>query len=112
MSERHSTAPESEPGAPAPLAYLFMIRVGPTYAIGDLAPECELLSRRFAGEFWSYGSYEADQQIGRIRLRVVKDVSAIQFINFFRFARRVMRRATELQATNTDRIVVTSYDPF
>jgi glycosyltransferase involved in cell wall biosynthesis len=112
MSERSSPAPGLEQGATAPLAYLFMIRVGPTYAIGDLAPECELLSRRFAGEFWSYGSYEADQQIGRIRLRVVKDASSIPIVNFLRFARRVMCRAAELHATHTQRIVVTSYDPF
>jgi glycosyltransferase involved in cell wall biosynthesis len=112
MSERPSPAPGLEQGATAPLAYLFMIRVGPTYTVGDLAPECELLSRRFAGEFWSYGSYEADQQIGRIRLRVVKDASSISIVNFFRFARRVMRRAAELHATHTKRIVVTSYDPF
>src|SRR6202451_617946 len=104
MSERPSPVPASEPGVPAPLAYLFMIRVGPTYAIGDLAPECELLSRRFTGEFWSYGSYEADKNIGRIRLRVVKDISSIPIVNFFRFARRVMRRAAELRAKHTDRI--------
>jgi glycosyltransferase involved in cell wall biosynthesis len=112
MSERPSPALGQEQSAAAPLAFLFMIRVGPTYTIGDLAPECELLSRRFAGEFWSYGSYEADQQIGRIRLRVVKDASSIPIVNFLRFARRVMRRAAELHATHTKRIVVTSYDPF
>jgi glycosyltransferase involved in cell wall biosynthesis len=112
MPERNSHAPDPEPAATAPLAYLFMIRVGPTYSMGDLAPECELLSRRFAGEFWSYGSYEADRQIGRIRLRVVKDASNVGILNFFSFARRVMRRARELQATHMQRIVVTSYDPF
>jgi glycosyltransferase involved in cell wall biosynthesis len=112
MPETNSHAPGPEPAATAPLAYLFMIRVGPTYSMGDLAPECELLSRRFAGEFWSYGSYEADRQIGRIRLRVVKDASTVGMLNFFSFARRVMRRASELQATRMQRIVVTSYDPF
>jgi glycosyltransferase involved in cell wall biosynthesis len=94
------------------LAYLFMIREGPTYSLGELAPECELLSQCFAGEFWSYGSYDADVLIGRIRLRVVKDGSRIRLINFLRFAYRVMRRAAELQATPLDRVVVTSYDPF
>jgi glycosyltransferase involved in cell wall biosynthesis len=94
------------------LAYLFIIREGPTYSLGDLAPECELLSQRFAGEFWSYGSYDADTLIGRIRLRVVKDRSRLRLVNFFRFAQRVMRRAAELQATPMERIVVTSYDPF
>jgi glycosyltransferase involved in cell wall biosynthesis len=112
MAEMQSLAPDPQSALPAPLAYLFMIRVGPTYTTGDLAPECELLSRRFAGEFWSYGSYEADTQIGRMRLRVVKDGSKLGIINFFRFARRVMRRATELRANSVQRIVVTSYDPF
>ncbi len=96
----------------APLAYLFMIREGPTYSSGELAPECALLSQHFAGEFWSYGAYEADTLIGRIRLRVVKDNSRIRLLNFLRFARRVMRRAAELRATRMERIVVTSYDPF
>jgi glycosyltransferase involved in cell wall biosynthesis len=96
----------------APLAYLFMIREGPTYSLGDLAPECELLSQRFAGEFWSYGSYEADVQIGRIRLRVVKDRSRIRAFNFLRFARRVLRHARESHSIFRGPIVVTSYDPF
>jgi glycosyltransferase involved in cell wall biosynthesis len=111
MSECNPQVPGSEPAA-TPLAYLFMIRVGPTYSMGDLAPECELLSLRFAGEFWSYGSYEADRRIGRMRLRVVKDANNFGMLNFFSFARQVMRRAKELQATGTQRIVVTSYDPF
>jgi glycosyltransferase involved in cell wall biosynthesis len=50
--------------------------------------------------------------IGRIRLRVVKDRSRNRLLNFFRFARRVKARAVELQASRTERIVVTSYDPF
>lgn len=111
LSEIDSHTPHIE-SMRVPLAYLFMIREGPTYSLGELAPECELLSQRFAGEFWSYGAYEADTLIGRIRLRVVKDGSRNRVLNFFRFARRVMRRAAELQATPMDRIVVTSYDPF
>jgi len=97
----------------APLAYLFMIREGPIHAVGELAPECELLSQRFTGEFWSYGSCEADEQIGRIRLRIVKDRSESRALNFFRFVRQVRRRTKELKATPpVERIVATSYDPF
>jgi len=45
-------------------------------------------------------------------LHVVKDVNKVGMLNFLSFARQVMRRATELRATRTQRIVVTSYDPF
>jgi len=97
----------------ATLAYLFMIREGPTHALGEFAPECELLSQRFAGEYWSYGSIEADVQIGRIRLRVVKDRSRFRVFNFLRFAGQVMHRAEELKANPVgEKRVVTSYDPF
>ena|ERR1700733_335117 len=112
MVEWHSHPPDSKPVHVEPLAYLFMIREGPTYSAGDLSPECEVLSRRFAGEFWSYGSYEADTQIGRFRLRVVKDSGNFRLWNFLRFARRVMHRAAELQKRPMQRTVVSSYDPF
>ena len=94
------------------LAYLFMLREGPTYSLDDMAPECALLSQRFAGEYWSYGSYEADTQIGRIRVRIVKDRSALRVVNFIRFARRVLQRTREIQLPPGTRIVSTSYDPF
>jgi glycosyltransferase involved in cell wall biosynthesis len=112
MIEPQSHPPHAESLPIEPLAYLFMIREGPTYSACDLLPECELLSQRFAGEFWSYGSYEADIAIGRFRLRVVKDRGGVRVLNFLRFARRVMRRATELRRHPMQRTVVTSYDPF
>lgn len=105
------TAQADDPPAQQPLAYLFMLREGPTYSLGDMAPECELLSQRFTGEYWSYGSYEADTQIGRIRVRVVKDRTAIRAVNFLRFARAVLRRTRQMQPPPI-RIVSTSYDPF
>lgn len=111
LSETGPHAPRAD-ALPTPLAYLFMIREGPTYSPGDLAPECELLSQRFAGEFWSYGSYESDAQIGRIRLRVVKDCSRFRAFNFLHFALRVLQRARELRACRTESVVATSYDPF
>jgi glycosyltransferase involved in cell wall biosynthesis len=95
-----------------PLAYLFMVREGPTYSLEDLEATCRLLSQRFRGELWSYGSYEADVEVGRMRIRVVKDRSLRRLVNFVPFARAVLRRARELRAARPERVVVTSYDPF
>jgi glycosyltransferase involved in cell wall biosynthesis len=95
-----------------PLAYLFMVRDGPTYSLDDLAAICALLSQRFRGELWSYGSYEADVEIGRMRVRVIKDRSLRKILNFVPFARAVLRRARELRAAHPERVVVTSYDPL
>jgi glycosyltransferase involved in cell wall biosynthesis len=95
-----------------PLAVLFMIREGPTISLADLEPICKLLSRRFKGELWSYGAYEADLKIGRMRIRVVRDRSSSRLVNFVNFARIVMRRARDLHGDRLDRLVVTSYDPF
>jgi glycosyltransferase involved in cell wall biosynthesis len=97
----------------APVAYLFKIVEGPTYNSEDfLLPTLRLLSRRFTGELWSYGSYDADIQVGRMRLRVVKDTTSNHIGNFLRFSRQVMRRARELRSSPPNPIVVTSYDPF
>ena len=98
--------------AETPRAYLFMIQAGPTYAAENLEPLCRVLSQEFTGELWSYGSYEADVELGRIRLRVVKDWSSLPALNFINFARRVARRAFELRTSRQGQIVVTSYDPF
>ena len=95
-----------------PLAYLFMVRDGPTYSLDDLAAICSLLSQRFRGELWSYGSYEADVEVGRMRIRVLKDRSQRKIVNFVPFARAVLRRARELRAVRPERVVVTSYDPL
>ncbi len=95
-----------------PLAYLFMVREGPTYSLEDLEAICLLFSQHFQGELWSYGSYEADVEIGRMRIRVIKDQSARKLINFSRFAVSVLRRARDLRAVRPERLVVTSYDPF
>ncbi len=95
-----------------PLAYLFMVREGPTYSLEDLEAICKLLSQHFQGELWSYGSYEADVEVGRMRVRVIKDRSRRKLINFSRFALAVLGRARELRTTTPERVVVTSYDPF
>jgi glycosyltransferase involved in cell wall biosynthesis len=95
-----------------PLAYLFKIVEGPSYTTDELIPTLQLLSERFTGELWSYGAYEADIQVGRMRLRVVKDRTANRIRNFLHFSSQVMRRTRELQANVPSRVVVTSYDPF
>jgi glycosyltransferase involved in cell wall biosynthesis len=111
------TAPKviSVPDEPAdePLAYLFKIIVGPTYTTDEFEPTLRLLSQRFTGELWSYGSYQADTTFGRMRLRVVKDRSRLGILNYLRFAREVLRRARELRGMRPpQRVVVTSFDPF
>jgi glycosyltransferase involved in cell wall biosynthesis len=98
--------------ADEPAAYLFKVVVGPTYKPEEFEPLLRLLSRRFSGELWSYGSYEIDITYGRMRLRVVKDRSAIGIVNFIRFVRAVLQRARELQPSPLRGLVVTSYDPF
>ncbi len=89
-----------------------MIQAGYTYAAENLEPLCRVLSQQFTGELWSYGSYEADLELGRIRLRVVKDRSPVPALNFINFACRVAQRAFELRTSRQHEIVVTSYDPF
>jgi hypothetical protein len=43
-----------------PVAYLVIVRKGPTWSPADLEPLCRLLSRRFIGEISAFGSYDAD----------------------------------------------------
>jgi glycosyltransferase involved in cell wall biosynthesis len=104
---------ESDPTADKPGAYLFKIVVGPTYRTADFEVMLRLLSQRFTGELWSYGSYDADIIFGRMRLRVIKERAQARSLNHLRFAHAVMRRARELRSMPpAQRIVVTSYDPF
>jgi len=48
----------------APVAYMVVVRKGPTWRPADFEPLCRLLSRRFAGEIWAFGSYDADVRVG------------------------------------------------
>jgi glycosyltransferase involved in cell wall biosynthesis len=108
QSMSRSDVPDEEP-----VAYLFKIVFGPTYTPDDYEPELRLLSQRFTGELWTYGSYNADIVFGRMRLRVVKDRSRLGILNHLRFAREVWRRAQELRSVRPpQRLVVTSFDPF
>lgn len=101
-----------EQPAEAPLAHLFMLLTGPTYSVEEHEPLCQLLSQRFTGELWSFGSYEADMVVGRMRLRVIRERSSFRWLNFARFARAVLQRAQELRRGRPEALVVTSYEPF
>ena len=103
---------QSDSPADAPLCYLFMIIAGVTHSPEELEPTCRLLSRRFTGEIWSFGSNDADVVFDRMRLRVVKDRSRSSLLNFGNFAHRVLAHARDLRPAPPGRIVVTSYDPF
>ena len=103
----------TQAAAGEPAAHLFKIVPGPTYRSSDFEPTLRLLSERFTGELWSWGSYHADTTFGRMRLRVVKAGSRARGLNHLRFARAVLRRARELRLAGAPRpLVVTSYDPF
>jgi glycosyltransferase involved in cell wall biosynthesis len=96
-----------------PVAYLVIVRKGPTWAPADLEPLCRLLSRRFAGEIWAFGSYDADIQVERFRLRVVSEErSSIRLVNVLRSARQMLRWAAELRGAPVSGLTVISVDPF
>jgi glycosyltransferase involved in cell wall biosynthesis len=97
---------------PEPRPYLIIVRKGPTWEPEDFEPLCRLLSERFDGELWAYGSYDADQFFGRIRLRVIKDRSSRDAVNLARFSRHFLRRVAELRAQRQTRLVFISGDPF
>jgi glycosyltransferase involved in cell wall biosynthesis len=95
-----------------PRAYLFNIVEGPTHRPEEYLPALRLLAQRFAGELWTYGVFEADLEVDRMRLRVVKNPYRNRFRNFLHFARLVWRRARELRRLRPPNPVVVSYDPF
>ena len=95
-----------------PLAYLFKIVEGPSYKPDELIPTLRLLSERFTGELWSYGAYEADMQVARMRLRVVKDPTS----NRIEELRALLASGDDAgrgsSVGKAIAFVVTSYDPF
>lgn len=98
--------------APPPAAYIVVVRKGPTWRLDDLRPFCELLSQRFSGEVWAFGSYDADVQIDRIRLRVVNESSSLHVLNVLRFARYALRWTRELRRANRSKLAVISTEPL
>ncbi len=105
----HSRSADSE--AQPPLAYLVVIHKGPTWNQADLEPLCRLLSRRFTGEVWSFGTYEADRIIGRMRLRVANR-SFEKNLNGVRAFLRARAWIKLLRDAGLPDLVVVTRDPF
>jgi glycosyltransferase involved in cell wall biosynthesis len=97
----------------ARVAYLVIVRKGPTWSSADLEPLCRLLSRRFSGEIWAFGSYDADVRVDRFRLRVVNEQrTSLHALNILLSTRRMMRWTDELRALRIKDLAVVSLDPF
>lgn len=97
----------------SPVAYLVIVRKGPSWSPGDLEPLCQLLSKRFEGEIWAFGSYDADVRVARFRVRVVNDERASSRIGrLFLTTREMLRWAAELRAARVRNLVVVSLEPF
>lgn len=102
-------APQAQP----PVAYLVVIRKGPTWGLPDIEPYCRMLSRRFEGEVWAFGSYEADTVIGRMRLRVASLWSARGGSpSVLNFVRRALGWIKELRRTRPFKLAFLAVDPF
>lgn len=98
--------------AQLPVAYVVVVRKGPSWNPDDLRSFCELLSQRFAGEVWAFGSYDADIRIDRIRLRVVNESSRLHVMNVLRFTRYALRWIEELRRAHRSKLVVISTEPL
>lgn len=98
--------------AQPPLAHLVVVSKGPTWNVADLEPYCRLLSRRFSGEVWAFGSYEADVVIGRMRVRVTRYRSAHDNLNRAQFFWRARAWVRELRAARPSRLVFVALEPF
>lgn len=92
--------------------YLLVIREGPSYAMQDVVLVCELFGRHFEGEFWTYGSYECDEPVGRFRARVVLEDEDHAKRSYWNFAQLVRARARELRQNGQRDVIVIVSDPF
>jgi glycosyltransferase involved in cell wall biosynthesis len=96
-----------------PVAYLVIVRKGPSWAPADLEPLCRLLSKRFIGEIWAFGSYDADFRADGFRVRVVNDERAFSRVGkLFLVTREMLRWAVELRAARIRDLAVVSLEPF
>lgn len=100
------------PEGQAPIAYLVVVHKGPTWNVSDIEPFCRLLSRRFAGEVWAFGSYTADTMIGRMRLRAVGTQPFRGTANLLQFVRVSLGWMEELRAARVPRLAIVSLEPF
>jgi glycosyltransferase involved in cell wall biosynthesis len=105
---------DDDPGSVAqPVGYLVIVRKGPSWRLSDLEPLCRLLSRRFAGEIWAFGSYDADVRVDRFRVRVVNDERTTNSIGrLYTTTRTMLRWAGELRAAGPRDLVVIALEPF
>lgn len=92
--------------------YVIIIREGPSYAEQDVLTACELFSREFAGEYWTYGSYELDTMVGRFRARVMFENWRKPKASYWKFSKLVRARAQELRRQGQKSVVVICSDPF
>lgn len=96
-----------------PVAYLVIVRKGPSWRPTDLEPLCRLLSKRFVGEIWAFGSYDADFRVDRFRVRVVNEERASSRVGrLFLITREILRWAVELRAARIPDLAVASLEPF
>jgi glycosyltransferase involved in cell wall biosynthesis len=107
--EDNSEAAEQQ----TPVAYLVIVRKGPSWKPADLEQLCRLLSERFVGEIWAFGSYEADFRVARFRVRVFNDERiSSRVARLFLVTREMLRWAVELRATRIRDLAVVSLEPF
>jgi glycosyltransferase involved in cell wall biosynthesis len=99
--------------SPVRVAYLVIVRKGPTWSLADLEPLCRLLSKRFAGEIWAFGSYDADVRVAGFRVRVVNDERSSSHIGRRLLTiRQMLRWAADLRASRVHDLAVVSLEPF
>lgn len=93
--------------------YVIILREGPSFVPEDVTSACEIFSRQFMGEFWTYGDYELDSAINGFRARVLKQHDPLNRRSvYMQFVSQVRARARELSAKGTGPFVVISSDPF
>ncbi len=95
------------------IAYLVIVRKGPTWSTTDLEPLCRLLSKRFTGEIWAFGSYNADITVDRFRLRVINEErTTSEPTNILLSTRRMLQWTAELRRRRIPDLAIVSLEPF
>lgn len=94
--------------------YLILLKGGPTHDLNDyLAYHAKILSPSFEGEIWTFGAYEDEKVVGRIRLRCVKVKAASGLAALREFlaivSKDVLARGETLRRRD---VTITTYEPF
>lgn len=93
--------------------FLLILKNGPIHGIDDhVGYQLRVLSGAFRGELWVTGSFEADEKIGRFRLRVVKESAGSRLGFYAAYGKSLIRRAREIDRDVAGDKVVLTYDPF